>query len=401
MPGGLRLLRGRVVDGVERRIDRAGRASVQRGLPPSWTGYRWVPHETVQEYFARHRHDADAGRYLTLHPAAAVSSPLPRNVASRDDLPDERGWWGFSFRDVPARVTGETFVATLPECRVVSYRDPAWDDDFYPAILTRDDRALDLREIRFRPLHGQVLRQTAAPVRMRRATWILERVYHNYSHWLTAHLPKILLLRERGGLDDVLLPAGSTSAIDASLRMVGLDPDRFRRYDEGRLLEVDELTVLGTDRFRPELVRLVQQAYADPRGSQRQGRVFISRRKATRRRLSNEDDVWAVFAAARFQRVFMEDLAFEEQVELMRATAVLVGAHGAGLTNMLFCSPGTRVVEIADLSFPNPNFYALASALGHPYWLVPAEAMGDAHPLERDLHVDPGAVAELLPELLA
>ena len=54
---------------------------------------------------------------------------------------------------------------------------------------------------------------------------------------------------------------------------------------------------------------------------------------------------------------------------------------------MIFCQPGTQIVELADLGFPNPNFYAVASAMGHGYWLVPSEGVGDVHPLECDLRV--------------
>ena len=113
-------------------------------------------------------------------------------MPDRERLPDDRGWWGYSFRDVPARTSAETFVATLPDVRVVWYHDPEQQGDFYPALLTRDGRALDLREIRFRPRHARALRRFGRPVRIEKATWILERVYHNHSHWLTAHLPKLL-----------------------------------------------------------------------------------------------------------------------------------------------------------------------------------------------------------------
>ena len=382
------MLLSKVKNHLAWRVDRLGKTSVARGLPPAWLGYRWVQRETVPAYFARHAGSPEAGRYETVHAEAVARHPLPQNVPERERLPDDRGWWGYSFRDVPARTSAETFVATLPDVRVVWYHDPEQQGDFYPALLTRDGRALDLREIRFRPRHARALRRLGRPVRIERATWILERVYHNHSHWLTAHLPKVLLLKERDALGDVLLPPWRTSTLDASLRALGLDPDQFRTFDPGRPLEVGELTILGTDRFRPELLRPVREAYARPDVRPPHRKVYISRAKASRRRLVNESEVWRVLEEAGFEQVLMEDLSFEEQVALMQETAALVAPHGAGLTNMLFCPEGTDVVEIADLSFPNPNFYAVAAAMGHRYWLVDAEGLGDVHPLERDLRVD-------------
>lgn len=365
----------------------------------AWLGARWVHHESVPDYFARHAWSPAAGRYETVHREAAFVNPLPCNVSSTADLPDTRGWWGYSFRDVPSRMSAETFIATLPECRVVWYRDPTRANDFYPAILTGDGTALRMRELRFRDRHAEVLRRAPQPRRIPQATWVIERVYHNHSHWLSAHLPKLLLLRDRGMLDDVLLPAERSQALEDSLALAGMPASRFGVFDHDRPLLVDELTVVGTDRFRPELLRLVRQAYGIGSASRGGRRVFISRARAARRRLLNEEDVWAVLAPAGFDRVCMEALSFEAQVDLMRETDVLLAAHGAGLTNMLFCAEGTHVVEIANLSFPNPNFYAMAAAMGHRYWLVEGSAHGSVHPLEQDLTVDPAAVRRVVEQL--
>jgi hypothetical protein len=386
-----------VLDRIDGRI-RSGlrglsRRGVKWGVPPSWFGYLHVQRETLPEYFVRR---GDPGGYRTVHPAATAANPLPRNVESRDELPRDRGWWGYSFWDVPTRTSGETRLATLPGCRVATLIDSR--SEFWVTVLNRDGRALKMREIDFRPWLAPVLRRRAA-VPVRRATWVFERVYHNHSHWLTAHLPKFLLLRSLGGLADVLLPAVRPAAVDRSLRLFGLEPDGFRTFEPSGVLAVEELTILETDRFRPELLRLVRAECPIPAPPRPHRRVFISRLNAARRRLVNEEQLWPLLEAAGFERVAMEELSFEAQVRLMRETAVLLAPHGAGLTNMMFCEPGTHVLEIADLGFPNPNFYAVASAMGHHYWLLPAESLGDVHPLEKDLRIEPAAVEAVLARL--
>jgi hypothetical protein len=53
------------------------------------------------------------------------------------------------------------------------------------------------------------------------------------------------------------------------------------------------------------------------------------------------------------------------------------------------------------LAFPNPNFYAVASAMGHHYWLIEAEtSRSDPRPLERDLWVDSQALVRVLEQLI-
>lgn len=367
-------------------------------MPASWFGYRWVAAEPLGIGTDTNEPLPSGLRIDVVHRESVSRNGLPRNVSDLHQLPDDRGWWGYSMRDVPTRNNAPTFVLRLRGARVLWYTE-AETAAFHPAVLTPDDRSLDLREMRFRRGHAEVLRRSVPAVRMPRATWILERVYDNHSHWLTAHLPKLLLLRERGGLGDVVLPPVLTPTMESSLRLLDLDPAAFARFDPERPLLVDELTVVGTDRFRPELLRSVQRTFAGDAGPGRR-RIYISRARAQRRRLVNEEDeIWPLLASAGFERVFMEDLSFEQQVRLMGETGVLFAPHGAGLTNMVLSPPGIEVVEIADLSFPNPNFYALACAVGHGYWLLSGDSVGDAHPLERDLRIDPAAVGEVLAQL--
>lgn len=389
-------LLGRLRASLRHRTLRLPERAVQSGLPPAWLGWRWVGEETVRAYFAR----GGAGRLDVLHEERRVANPLPRNIARPEELPDDPDWFGFSLRDVPNRTSGETLRATLPDCAIICFRD-AERGEFWPAIVNADQRALRLREITFRRGHGAALRRGRRPAHLARATWILERVYENHSHWLTAHLPKLCLLKARGELDDLILPARRNPVIDASLRMLGLEAGAFRTHDPDRPLEVGALTILGTDRFRPELLQPVRAALAPPPPRAPWRRVFISRADARIRRLLNEQDLGPMLAAAGFEPVRMERLGFEEQVRLMSETAILMAPHGAGLTNMMFCQPGTQVVEIADLSYPNPNFYALACAMGLGYWLVRGAFAGGTtlHRLDRDLRVEPEAVRRVLRQI--
>ena len=183
--------------------------------------------------------------------------------------------------------------------------------------------------------------------------------------------------------------------MDACLDMLGIDPASCQRFDASRPLRVDRLTVLETDRFRPSLLTRIPPAFGVPERLEAGRRVFISRAGAERRRLANEDDLWPLFAERGFERIRMEELDFAAQVALMKQTSVLAAPHGAGMTNMVFCPPGATIVEMADPGFPNPNFYALASALGHRYAIVPARSVGGGHPLEKDMRVDPGDIRDV------
>lgn len=385
----------RRVAGLRHRVP--GFVVQQLGLPPAWVGYRSIRRETVREHFARRGSPADRSPdFQVLHPETVVRGPLPRNVSNPSDLADLASWWKFSFRDVAARPSAETFIATLRNCRVlhlVSNANKNKQYQFRPAILTPDDHSIELRELRFREEHIPLLRDAArVTTRIPKAIWFLEREYTNYAHWVTAHLPKLIYLKREGRLDDVIFPSWTNPAIDASLAVMGIRVADYRRVEERGILQVDELTVIGSDRFRPEMLRSVRDTFARPELGVQKRRIFISRSKAPRRRIVNDDAVWAVLEPHGFERVWMEELSFEEQVASMSSAAIVAAPHGAGLANIVYCAPGTHIVEFNSVAYPCPNFYAIATALDLPYWLVTATESGEGQTGFRDMDV---AVNEL------
>ena len=373
--------------------------AIRLGVPARIFGLVPFAHETLTEHLKR---KSEEGRKTgeVIHPQEVANNPLPVTAASPADLPDDRGWWGYSFRDVPSRTSTPTILADLPDATVCWYFHPEKPADFYPAIVSDDLRSVNLREIRFRPGHAEVLRQSGEPARIEHGVWFAERVYDNHSHWLTAHLPKLLLIRELGLLDRLLLPPKRSKVMDESLAMLGIDASSLPTFSLDRPLHAERLTVIETDRFRPDLLRRVPAAFGTPPRPAKGRRIFVSRAAAARRKLIDEESYYPLLARHDIEPVRLEDLTFREQVALMQDTELVVAPHGAGMTNMMFCPPGAKILEIADPSFPNPNFYAVAAAMGHSYGLVPARSSGEGHELEKNLETTTEALQRGLAALL-
>jgi capsular polysaccharide biosynthesis protein len=87
-----------------------------------------------------------------------------------------------------------------------------------------------------------------------------------------------------------------------------------------------------------------------------------------------------------------EELTFVEQVRLFRDADLIVGQHGAGLTNCLFSS-GAHVIELHG-GYGGGEYYSLCSALGLAYRVVRCEASGD------DLVVDVDELATAVADAL-
>ena len=65
----------------------------------------------------------------------------------------------------------------------------------------------------------------------------------------------------------------------------------------------------------------------------------------------------------------------EETMLTFYRARVIVAPHGAGLANMLFCRPGTNIIEVA-CSDRSMCFLSAAYQLGHKYFGIPAEGDG-------------------------
>ncbi|MCQ8242268.1 glycosyltransferase family 61 protein [Rhizosaccharibacter radicis] len=75
-------------------------------------------------------------------------------------------------------------------------------------------------------------------------------------------------------------------------------------------------------------------------------RVYVDRRGAALRPLRDEDAVAERLAGAGFLIARLEEMGFDAQVSLFAEAALVVAPHGAGLSNLAFSAPGTRVIEL-------------------------------------------------------
>jgi len=85
-------------------------------------------------------------------------------------------------------------------------------------------------------------------------------------------------------------------------------------------------------------------------------KVYISR-KHSKRALTNEDEVEQHLEAQDFDIIYAENLTLEEQIKLFSETDILVSGHGAGLANILFMQPGTKLLEIFHETFLKSDYY--------------------------------------------
>ena len=95
-------------------------------------------------------------------------------------------------------------------------------------------------------------------------------------------------------------------------------------------------------------------------------RIYISRSNASRA-LSSEAQLEDLLAADGFAIIHPETLSWSEQIFLFQNARVVVGPHGAGLSNLVFSPPGAVLVEITNGHHYNRCYEWLCHVAGHHY----------------------------------
>ncbi|MFL5202436.1 MAG: glycosyltransferase family 61 protein [Microvirga sp.] len=191
--------------------------------------------------------------------------------------------------------------------------------------------------------------------------------FWNYWHLFLEHLlPLIQAARLRAWGDETLKvvtkskrPPLIDAVIDglreegANLSVVEVGPRENLQIDR-LLVAVNQCPnlerIYGLAEAIPTARRVFAAAYRERLHTTGVGpRLYISRRGTKLRQIVNEDEVIAGLKRLGFAVLESKWNNHPEQLAAFSGVEVIVGVHGAGMTNIIFSSPGTRVLEM----FPN------------------------------------------------
>lgn len=213
--------------------------------------------------------------------------------------------------------------------------------------------------------------------------YVLAHNWFNYYHWLTETLPRIWVARQKLGSDFVLLLPEALSNASFVNQSLSLFPDLPVEYIPSKIntLLVKNLILVEQkpycEEYDPEvftgLITHIKSKLNIKKHNPVTQKLYISRKFAGRRTLSNEDAVVEVFKKFNYTILYAEELSFTNQVELFSEARVIASLHGAGLTNMMWMPPGGTVLELhREIKKTSDHhsyvYYTLAAALSHRYF---------------------------------
>ena len=189
-----------------------------------------------------------------------------------------------------------------------------------------------------------------------------------FYHFLMESLPRLHLAQ--GWLDQVdhVLANGSPGSFQERwLARAGIPTAKIRWLAGHTHFRCEQLlftNLLCADlEPTPWLVAAIRSVLHRP-NVERAGsrRIWISRSDAAARRFTAENSLLKDLND--FERVELARLSPADQIALMADASVIAGPHGAGLANLIFCAPGTRVIELMPDLRQRPLFGRLSIAVG-------------------------------------
>ena len=187
--------------------------------------------------------------------------------------------------------------------------------------------------------------------------------HNNFSHWLLDMLPKLKLYNEIFKYDDLdyLYLNKLNSFQKKSLELLGLQNLKIIDSKDYHHIQCDELIatqhpsyfkgfILDQAKYVPDWIVLwLRDSFLEKsKKIDIKKNIFIDRSLSNFKhsQIINLEETQNLLKEKNFDMVKLENLSFDEQIYVFSNAKIVIGAHGAGLTNLCFSKEKTKVIEI-------------------------------------------------------
>lgn len=218
-------------------------------------------------------------------------------------------------------------------------------------------------------ISGRDIRRLAGTGLTLASNWSCE----NYGHLLLDGLSRLHLFFASGfsfdEVDYIYCPANNPSKAATLLQRYGVPLNKciLEPLPAGTGIQFDTLiapTFPGIRRNYPAWVPAFLRGVLPPQAQEPTRLLYITRGTGTRK-VTNEGDLLAQLVSAGFE-IYDPSKHPDPWLDFSQAAAV-IGAHGAGLTDLAFCTSGGAVLELLPSDHVYPYYCSLSQAAGLRY----------------------------------
>ena len=190
----------------------------------------------------------------------------------------------------------------------------------------------------------------------------------NYWHWLFDVLPRLELCNNIIDLNDIdyfILPNLRKHFQLQTLKELNLPEKKILSSEKFRHIKANKLIItnhpyvfkdsyVDTENIKTWILLWLRDKFVNKSVKNNKltnKKIYIDRNnsdlnKISERSITNENEIKKYLLENDFISVNLSEINFIEQVDLFSQAECVVGLHGAGFANLVFCPPETKVVEL-------------------------------------------------------
>ena len=193
---------------------------------------------------------------------------------------------------------------------------------------------------------------------------------NNYFHWMFDILPRLIILEKYYNLNDInffYCPQIKPWQL-STLSIFNIGADKLINSNLHRHIQADKILAVSHPWYSKGLI--LNEAKNLPRWIineinlkfEKYGKkfkcndkIFIDRResKYNHCQIINDEEIKTYLRKKGFTVYRVGELNFFEQIYLFQNAKIVIGAHGAAFTNLIFCKENTKVLDIIPENHPN------------------------------------------------
>lgn len=187
----------------------------------------------------------------------------------------------------------------------------------------------------------------------------------NYWHWMFDVLPRLNIIKNKEFVFNYyLFPDLSQKFQNETLDLLQISEKKrlssrsFRHFDADEIVVTSHPYNILNDPTKDSLdipswiydylrINFLEKGLKNTKLKSFPKKIYINRRDATSLRyIINLKEVEDILEKENFSSITLSNYSFSDQIALFNNADKIIGLHGAGFANLIFCKPGTKVIEL-------------------------------------------------------
>jgi capsular polysaccharide biosynthesis protein len=230
---------------------------------------------------------------------------------------------------------------------------------------------------------------------------------NNFFHWIFDILPKIKLCSEHYLLKEIdfYYVPNLQNFQKQTLSILNIKEDKILNSNLYRHIQASELIVvdhpwyhkgiiIDQNKFLPSwIVHWLRDVYLKyAKKFDNNEKIYIDRTESRYNhcQIQNDNEIFNFLKEKGFSKCRVGELSFFEQIYLFNNAKIIIGAHGAAFTNLAFCKPDTKIIEIRSLiykNYQNNNYKRISQINNLNYRLIETKKLNESQKKFGDIYL--------------